>query len=50
MGVAEQRDAVRRQLQRGVDRARHAKRTLHVLDPDRLADIAGFEEDAFERL
>ncbi len=27
-----------------------AKRTLHVLDPDRLADIAGFEEDAFERL
>ncbi len=27
-----------------------AKRTLHVLDPDRLADVAGFEEDAFERL
>ncbi len=27
-----------------------AKRTLHVLDPDQLADIAGFEEDAFEQL
>ena len=27
-----------------------SKRTLHVINPDRLADIAGFEEDTFERL
>ncbi len=27
-----------------------AKRTLHVLDPDRLADVAGFEDEAMARL